>query len=71
MLVMLGFTGCQPDEVEEEYRNGLPRCRPDVAYLMYGPPTCYWDSRATMPEWLEPSEAAVLFVDEIRTNEGE
>ena len=71
LLGFAGFTRCKPELDPEGLKNGLPRCRPDVYYAMYGPPTCYWETRATMPEWLEPSESAVLFIDEINDRETE
>jgi len=68
-LVLLGFAGCKPDEPEPPKKDGLPRCQPGQSALMYGVVSCYWESRATMPEWLEPSESAVLFLDEIQDDE--
>ncbi|MDR2912647.1 MAG: hypothetical protein LBV38_05030 [Alistipes sp.] len=71
VLVMLGFAGCEPEESPGPNEDGLPRCQEDMFYPLYGPPTCYWESRATIPQWLEPSEGAVLFVDEVQTQADE
>ncbi len=66
LLVMLGFAACKPEDEQ------LPRCPGEnEARYMYGVFPCEYETKSAVPEWREPSEDSVLFLDEIRQEEGE
>ncbi len=51
MLVVLGFSSCEP---EDDY---VPwRCDPNAPRLMYGAYPCEYESKAAVPRWVDPSE---------------